>query len=344
MIAIDKLPTKHPKITEEIRSRICSGKIETKLPSLRKLSEEFQVHPITLQKALATLNAEGLIKNKPRKGYFVQQHKIQKVIILMHSYKNDKGYFGSILNILLKLIPSYHLQVQVFYLKPGQQKENFINPKDLPQDKNTAILTVGFQEQYYFESLLKAGFPVVALDTIPVNSNVHCVGVDNLTTGSEATNYLINKGNKKILFLGHSRGNMSEADALILEVGYKISMETAGLKPHSVFNNNSNDKQTAKNFNQIFKKFDKWDAVFASNPTAIKAFFNYCKDNNLPKPKQCIFLDFLKKNTKDATVRIDLEQLCKHALECTKKLQKNNHMQPQRILVNTQLNIPKHLL
>lgn len=50
--------------------------VDDKLPSERKLAEQFQVQRLTIRSALQILIQKGIITSKERRGYFVQQKRI----------------------------------------------------------------------------------------------------------------------------------------------------------------------------------------------------------------------------------------------------------------------------
>lgn len=64
------------QVAASLRERISSGALApgSKLPSIVKLSVEYQTSTGTIQKALAILRAEGLIVSVPNYGTFVAEH------------------------------------------------------------------------------------------------------------------------------------------------------------------------------------------------------------------------------------------------------------------------------
>lgn len=60
-------------IMQKIRKEIISGKLEAnqKLDSIKLLSKKYNVNPNTVQKALALLEQEGLLKTKRTAGKYV---------------------------------------------------------------------------------------------------------------------------------------------------------------------------------------------------------------------------------------------------------------------------------
>lgn len=71
------LPT-YIKIMKLIKQEIVSGNLEPnqKMDSIKKLSEIYKVNPNTIQRALATLEDEGLLWSKRTAGKYVTDNKL----------------------------------------------------------------------------------------------------------------------------------------------------------------------------------------------------------------------------------------------------------------------------
>lgn len=64
----------HMALTDDLRKRIASGEfpVGSKLPSLRALSEHYEVSEVTAHTAIRTLQAEGLLESSAGRGTFVK--------------------------------------------------------------------------------------------------------------------------------------------------------------------------------------------------------------------------------------------------------------------------------
>jgi DNA-binding GntR family transcriptional regulator len=73
-MGIDKDAPEWPReqIAATLRARIESRELGPRLPSVPDLSAEFGVSPMTVQKALDMLKADGLIYAVPGRGTFVK--------------------------------------------------------------------------------------------------------------------------------------------------------------------------------------------------------------------------------------------------------------------------------
>ena len=63
----------HVQLADILRSKIKSGEIDYKLPSLNRLSQEYGISKNTVAHALRTLEAEGLIVTAQGRGTFVRR-------------------------------------------------------------------------------------------------------------------------------------------------------------------------------------------------------------------------------------------------------------------------------
>ena len=91
------------QIIEEIKIRIITGEYlpSEKLPSVRELSLLFNVNPNTIQKALATLEEDGLIYTERTNGKFVteckesiEKIKIQKINAIVSDFLKSMEKIG----------------------------------------------------------------------------------------------------------------------------------------------------------------------------------------------------------------------------------------------------------
>jgi len=69
----DSRPT-YVQVADALRAEIASGKLKPgeRLPSVRELSDRYDIAPVTTQNALRLLKDEGLIYSSSTRGYFVR--------------------------------------------------------------------------------------------------------------------------------------------------------------------------------------------------------------------------------------------------------------------------------
>jgi len=71
--AVTDDPRVYLRIAGELRDRIDAGELaaDRKIPSVRTLAQEYEVAYDTAQHAVRTLEAEGLVRRYPGRGYYV---------------------------------------------------------------------------------------------------------------------------------------------------------------------------------------------------------------------------------------------------------------------------------
>jgi DNA-binding GntR family transcriptional regulator len=61
----------HEQLSNTLRRRIVAGDLRGRIPSIKHLAQEYEVSTKTVERALATLVAEGLIVARVGRGFFV---------------------------------------------------------------------------------------------------------------------------------------------------------------------------------------------------------------------------------------------------------------------------------
>jgi len=297
-------------------------------------------HNITVGKAVDALVEEGLVRSVPRKGYFVVKRQVRSITMLVYSSTLDRGFYADLARILVEAMPRCHLKHEICLQGSGTSGEGFPAPNELSAPKGTAILTVGLQDRSYILSLMDAGFPVVALDYVPTDPAITAVGVDGMAAGSEATRYLIERGARDILYMGHGRRGRTEVDALMLEVGYRVAMEDAGLEPRICFARGASPEHGGRAFGEALKEGAPPDAVLTSNPEAMKGIWGHCHREGIRPPGHQITLDFLNEFPNLPTVRIDMQRFCETALDLVGQMAEAPGLGPRQVLVRTRIDEP----
>ena len=72
---------KYESVVQDIISKICQNNINHKLPSERDLSKTYELSRFTIRKALAKLEAIGMINAKVGSGYFVNTSIVETPLI-----------------------------------------------------------------------------------------------------------------------------------------------------------------------------------------------------------------------------------------------------------------------
>lgn len=110
---------KYEELVQDIISKICQNIINVKLPSERELAEKYDVSRFSVRKALAKLEAIGLVKSKMGSGYFVNTAIIGSPLIYNSVTENKFGEIAYKKIKLNKRLPTMH-EMQVFSIAEDQ--------------------------------------------------------------------------------------------------------------------------------------------------------------------------------------------------------------------------------
>ncbi len=107
---------KFEELVQDIVSKICQNMISTKLPSERELAEKYELSRFSVRKALAKLEAIGMVKSKVGSGYFVNTSIIGSPLIYNSVTENKFGEISYKKIKLNKRLPTTH-EIQVFSIE-----------------------------------------------------------------------------------------------------------------------------------------------------------------------------------------------------------------------------------
>ncbi len=330
--------SKHPAISDELRRRICRDGLSGKLPSVRTLAAEFRVNKTTANKALESLAKEGLVRSEQGRGYFVVRRKTPTVVLLVYDSDIDGDDFYSLLarNIVDRLTRK-HVRHEVCCMGVSTGSRDFPVPESISKDRNKVVLTVGIQNRRYLRSLMEAGFGVVAFDYVPTDPAITAVGIDGVTSGAEATRYLIESGARDIVYIGHHRGEVRELDSMAIELGYRLVMEEEGLQPRSDFATRCNQRDGREAFGRLLENGPFPDAVFSSNTDVTRGVREYCEEKGIRVPQDLKMLGFGRAYQDLPSMEIGVERYCRAAVDLVVQRLAAGDFEPRQVLVRPQL-------
>lgn len=107
---------KYEELVQDIISKICQNVIDVKLPSERELAEKYDISRFSVRKAMAKLEAIGIVKSKIGSGYFVNTSIIGSPLIYNSVTENKFGEISYKKIKLNKRLPTTH-EMQMFSIK-----------------------------------------------------------------------------------------------------------------------------------------------------------------------------------------------------------------------------------
>lgn len=91
----------------------------------------------------------------------------------------------------------------MFTILNSSDEKNLVIPKMIQEQKIDGVIILGQLTREYLEKILEYDYPVVFLDFYYDKFNVDCVITDNFFATYELTNMLIEKGHRKIGYVGN---------------------------------------------------------------------------------------------------------------------------------------------
>lgn len=174
------------------------------LPSEYKLCEYMAASRATVRRAIGELENAGLIRRQKGKGAFVNKKSVKKESLDIFLGIPDKLDIAEtpVIGIISNVI-NRDIALHIF-----NTRGDITNTVEhiVKYDIN-GILGVRPNELDYpiYEELRKRGYPVLLIDRIFINSHYNYVSTDYAADGFRSTEYLINKGHKKISLVGLSK-------------------------------------------------------------------------------------------------------------------------------------------
>jgi DNA-binding LacI/PurR family transcriptional regulator len=304
------IDVKNPKplylqIAEDLLQKIQRGELKTgeSIGSHNELAKKYNVSLITIRKARAYLNNEGVLFTRIGKGTYVEGKKkktslSQQKTIGFVLRDLESQFFSRILasvekNISKKgynlLLSSNANQIQ----KEDNQIKNFI---DLGVD---GLIIVSLSSQYHAPPIIRKletdGFPYVVVSYV-IDKDICHVGTDQVGGAYTAVEYLINLGYRKIGYLNGEHGNLlGEAR----KTGYIKALSQHGIPYNEKYIFELEHSGEYFDYNSGYRvgvKFSKLnnrpEAVFAYNDLSAIGFEKGVLDQGLHVPKDVSIVGF----------------------------------------------------
>jgi GntR family transcriptional regulator of arabinose operon len=190
------------QVKEAIIKNIHMGKFQygTFLPPERDLQQEFKVSRITIRKAMEELNKDGLIEkskgkrsriNKPEPSACKNMAFVTEV-----PSKTLPDIYRMFYESLLKKCNTAN--IRLYHLDISEKLPDFLSETSF----DAIFISGRVQDKNAFTKLVKPETKLILLDDIFDDEQFITVCTDNQKGGEDAASFLINRGCKKLLFLG----------------------------------------------------------------------------------------------------------------------------------------------
>lgn len=195
---------KYLKIKDYLSRLIDKGEDGDVLPSESQLCEYMSASRTTVRRAIEEIENVGLIRRQKGKGAFVNKKSVKSGTLDIFLGIPDKLNVAEtpILGILSNLADR---DIRLHVFNPRNDSPGTV--KHIIEYDIDAIIGIRPNKLDYpiYEDLRKRGYSVLLIDRIIKNSHYNYVSTDFTGDGFQSTEYLINKGHKRILFVGLSK-------------------------------------------------------------------------------------------------------------------------------------------
>jgi GntR family transcriptional regulator of arabinose operon len=244
--AVGRKP-RHRYVFETLLGEIASGRFQPgdRLPTEAELAKTFSASRSTIGRAMRDLQSRGLLSRQRGGGTHIARAEAKRSIALFTPFTSsasDLGYIGGQIHAHLSQLASHrgdHLRLQLVGRTNGDRLEPmmsaaralieqgvagvFYYPVELPE-------ATSHYNQLVVDRLQSAGIAVIAVDrdivSFPARSKLPLVTYDNRRGGYLLTEHLIQRGRKRIAFIGSPFVSSAASDRLR---GYCDALEDHGM-------------------------------------------------------------------------------------------------------------------
>lgn len=325
--------------------------MSVKKVTLQQIADQLNITKVSVSKAI---NNQAGISDELRKkileaaydlGYFINRPnttvKANKFafIIQKRFFLENENFYTAIYYYLSKKCMANGKALSLFVINNIEDDEIQIN-QHISKNAFDGIFIGGEIKDIYYYMLSNLGIPSVSIDYCSPHVQSDCILTDNFNIGHLVATYLIDKGHRKIGFVGNV---FSTSNVLDRFYGYRKALTTAKLEFREEWNINNYDPATGYHVLDI--------QLPAELPTAfichcdMSAYFLVQKLNimNIKVPDDVSVISF--DNTSLAqtctpsltTVDIGKEDFAKHAYDILLSRIKHPDADSRRVYLNTRI-------
>ncbi len=214
MPVIEEQVPKHAQLREILRGKIINEhKPDDRFDSEPQLIKKYSLSNTTVQKAISALVQEGLLTRIQGKGTFVAMQPVLKsydIVIQKESFHTHSYWFDVIRGIeLVASEDGMGVMVNTYNLEETDSSWEKIVRSVMDKPLSGTIL-IPPSDDKKMSILLKEKRPFVVIGNYPQFSELPSVGIDAYDGTFHMTEYLINKGHRKISLIGgiHSKNRI----------------------------------------------------------------------------------------------------------------------------------------
>jgi len=272
--------------------------------NLKKLAEELNLSFSTVSKALrdsheiseSTKNRVVAKANElnyqvnPLASSFRKQ-KTKTIALIIPEVVND--FFGPVINGIESIAQEKGYHVLIYMTHEDRQKE--ISIFKLLQNGRVDGIMLSLSEQTsditHLRELKEKGVPLILFDRITDQLDVTTVTTDNSAGGKRATEHLIERGCKRLAFLGISR-TLSVSTGRMSGFLDALKANSMPREDDMILCCDGDDHKNKELIRKLLKRPDRPDGIFASVETLAISTYEVCEELGLKIPKDLKVIAF----------------------------------------------------
>ena len=222
-------------IQESLRERIRAGELVPgdKLPSMRRLSEEFSCSLGMVKQAVNTLAAQGVLRSAPRRGVFVASTRpTEREIVLILPHLEIQRLHLAVVGVR-QAIGDRDLRISI-HATAGPTGGEPGMPEYLTSSQVAGALVLlpsGDEHDMLLPMLSGRGVPTAVVDVTPRDRGIDVISIDPVAVGRKSAGELIERGHRRLMLIEPIGDSRVPAD---VDVGVHEAIRAAGLEPNAV--------------------------------------------------------------------------------------------------------------
>ncbi len=202
------MESKHPAIAAELRRRLKSGRLKGRLPTSLELAREFGVNVKTLNKAMHTLAAEGLLERRRRGGTRTiapggRQERRIEVIFEGYTTVFSHPFWRDIWSGMVEQLGTAGFLV-VLNMLESDRATGLLRLESFNPGPADGRILLGVMEKRLLDAVVRTGVPwIVAGDRLE-DSGLPQIGFDFSAGMAAAVDYLVARSCRAIGFIGQA--------------------------------------------------------------------------------------------------------------------------------------------
>ena len=317
--------------------------------TMRDIARELNISAVSVSKAIT--GKEGVsdaVRNKILKkaeemGYEYTSPGLSKEkhynfgVVVSQAYISDSAFYSKLFqNLAIEFGKKQHSCTLEIVSHKDEAEGNL--PGNVVAKRVDGVIVLGPISKACMDKILRIDLPCLFVDNYTPEANMDCVVSDNVYGSHMLTNYIINKGHKKIAFVGTVNATNSIMDRYL---GYLKSLMQNGFPIRSEYVLDDRDAEGALIKVNIPK--DLPDAFVCNCDETAYHLVNDLKERNIRVPEDVSVVGFddyifaTLSSPQLTTFKVNMDEMSKTAVDIMINKMNNTHTVTGRHVINGEI-------